>query len=110
MLYRKRKKDIDEWINDGPKALLVEGARQVGKSFLIRECLKESGKPFTEINLILDKPFRLALIKACEQGVESILVLLSLHLPSAKKRGQTDFLHRRSPSLQRTRDDGEGFG
>lgn len=37
MLYRKVQKDIEKWLNDGHDALLITGARQVGKSFLIRE-------------------------------------------------------------------------
>lgn len=42
MLYRKVQKDIEKWLNDGHDALLITGARQVGKSFLIRETLKKS--------------------------------------------------------------------
>ncbi len=42
MLYRKVQKDIEKWLNDGHDALLITGARQVGKSFLIRETLKRT--------------------------------------------------------------------
>ena len=52
MLYRKIKKSIEAWIDYGKDALLVTGARQVGKSFIIRETLKEKNKDFVEINFI----------------------------------------------------------
>ena len=52
MLYRKVKESIEAWIDYGKDALLVTGARQVGKSFIIRETLKEKNKDFVEINFI----------------------------------------------------------
>lgn len=52
MLYRKVSSEIYQWIEGGQRALLVDGARQVGKTYLIRECLKASGWDFLEINLI----------------------------------------------------------
>ena len=36
MLWRKRQKDIIDWIYNEKKALLVTGARQIGKTYLIR--------------------------------------------------------------------------
>lgn len=41
MLFRKASKEIGEWIESGKDALLVAGARQVGKTYLIRGLLKE---------------------------------------------------------------------
>ena len=32
MLYRKIENKITEWIRNGEKALLIDGARQVGKT------------------------------------------------------------------------------
>ncbi|MDD6241366.1 MAG: AAA family ATPase [Eubacteriales bacterium] len=52
MLYRKAKKSIENWIENGRDALLVVGARQVGKSFLIRETLKEHHCDYVEFNFI----------------------------------------------------------
>ena len=37
MLWRKRQKDIIDWIYNEEKALLVTGARQIGKTYLIRQ-------------------------------------------------------------------------
>ena len=52
MLYRKVQKDIEKWLNDGHDALLITGARQVGKSFLIRETLKKNKINYVEFNFI----------------------------------------------------------
>lgn len=43
MLFRKASKEIVKWIESGKDALLVAGARQVGKTYLIRELLEERG-------------------------------------------------------------------
>lgn len=43
MLRRKIEKDIMHWIESSEKALLVYGIRQVGKTYIIRECLKKAG-------------------------------------------------------------------
>lgn len=52
MLYRKVQKDIEKWLNDGQDALLITGACQVGKSFLIRETLKKNKINYVEFNFI----------------------------------------------------------
>ena len=55
MLFRKIKQDIDKWIKEGKDALLVVGARQVGKSYLIRETLKGHNCDYVEFNFIKQK-------------------------------------------------------
>ena len=52
MLFRKAYKKIDEWYKsrDG-KALMVTGARQIGKTFLIKHFLKDNVKSYIEFNL-----------------------------------------------------------
>ena len=52
MLWRKQKKTIVEWVNNGKDALLVTGARQIGKTFLIEETLKELNSDYVVFNLI----------------------------------------------------------
>ena len=52
MLYRKLKKDLEEWIYNGKDALLITGARQVGKSYLIRKTLIEKELDYVEFNFI----------------------------------------------------------
>lgn len=52
MLKRRIEERIKEWIYHGKNALLVSGARQVGKTYIIRECLNNENADFLEINLI----------------------------------------------------------
>lgn len=37
-MEREAAKSIKEWLDHGKEALLVTGARQIGKTYLIREC------------------------------------------------------------------------
>ena len=56
MLKRKAEKDIVNFLNStDKKALLISGARQVGKTFLIRELGKRHYKSFVEINFLENK-------------------------------------------------------
>ena len=56
MLYRKFEKRIEEFLQKEPnKILLVNGARQIGKSYLIRYVGKRMFKNYVEINLKEDK-------------------------------------------------------
>lgn len=52
MLRRKAEAKIQKWLENSSGALLVSGARQVGKTWSIRNCLQESGRDYLEINLI----------------------------------------------------------
>lgn len=55
MLYRKIEKDLDAYFNrKDDKVLVVTGARQIGKSFIIRHCASKRFKNVLEINLIKD--------------------------------------------------------
>lgn len=56
MLYRKISHQIrDHFKSKSDKILIVEGARQIGKSYIIRQIGKELFPNFLEINLIQDK-------------------------------------------------------
>lgn len=56
MLYRKIEKEIKEHLeNNANTILIVEGARQVGKSFIIRKVAQELFKNYIEINFAEDK-------------------------------------------------------
>ena len=67
MLRRKIKSQFEAWKGeDGRKALLVTGARQVGKSYAIREFAQRSYKVFIEINLYEDSQAREALANAAD--------------------------------------------
>lgn len=56
LLYRKIEKDIkNHFDNDINKILVINGARQIGKSFIIRKVCSELFKNYCEINLLEDK-------------------------------------------------------
>lgn len=56
MLYRKIEQPIKNHLSSGDdKILIVDGARQVGKSFIIRKVGTELFENFVEINLLEDK-------------------------------------------------------
>ena len=51
-MYRKDEEKIQKWIDSSEKALLIYGARQVGKTYLVRKVLDRNKIPFCEFNLI----------------------------------------------------------
>lgn len=91
MLYRKTSKQINEWIDNGKAALLVTGARQVGKTYLIRELLKESNKDFVEFNFI-KQPNLLSIFKsALANDEKTFLENLSVAARRSLKEGTIIF-------------------
>ena len=55
MLYRKISSFIEEYLkSENDKILLIEGARQIGKSFIIREIGKRIYPNFIELNFVED--------------------------------------------------------
>ena len=55
MLYRKIERYIDEHFKSNTdKIMILEGARQIGKSYIIREVGKRSFKNFVELNFVED--------------------------------------------------------
>lgn len=49
-MKRQYEEKIQNWIDNSKKALLIHGARQVGKTYLIREMLKKNSIPYFEVN------------------------------------------------------------
>lgn len=55
MLYRKIRSYIEEYLkSDEDKILLIEGARQIGKSYIIRDVGTELYSNYVEINFVVD--------------------------------------------------------
>ena len=55
MLYRKISTDIEAHLRSGnDKIMVVEGARQIGKSYIIREVGNRLYKNFVEVNFVKD--------------------------------------------------------
>lgn len=50
-MYRIAEEKVQNWIEHSRKALLIYGARQVGKTYLIRKVLNANQIPYFEINL-----------------------------------------------------------
>lgn len=87
MLKRKIEEEINNWISNGKKALLVDGARQVGKTYSIRKCLQNSKKDYLEINLIESAEWISALDKAV--SVEDLTINLSAATGHSLIKGET---------------------
>lgn len=82
MLFRKAKTTIDKWILSGTDALLVTGARQVGKSYLIRETLKEHKSDYVEFNFVKQK----SLIKIFDSAINEDADKFLMELRVAAKK------------------------
>ena len=55
MLYRKIQAYIEDYFNSGSnKVLLIEGARQIGKTYIIRHVGKRMFENYIEINMVQD--------------------------------------------------------
>lgn len=87
MITRIARKSIDNWITHKKDALLVTGARQIGKTYLIRQCLKESDYPYLELNFI-EQPELVALFSSAK-NVGDILMRLSLLSSKPLEKGRT---------------------
>ncbi len=92
MLYRKVQKDVINWIKEGKKALLIEGARQVGKSYLIRETLKQNKCNYIEINFIKDIKFKELFDSFVDYNVDNFILTMKLFSKNELKPGSVIFL------------------
>ena len=87
MLLRKAEKEILSWIQTSNTALLVSGARQVGKTWSIRNCLRAEGCDYLEINLI-EEPELIPAIAQCS-SVSDLVVMLSAAKNYSFTKGKT---------------------
>lgn len=84
MLDRKLRTEINDWIHGGKEALLISGARQTGKTYLIRQCLKENKVDYVEINFI-ENPELVELFKKVKD-VKDFFMRLSLAINQPLKK------------------------
>lgn len=73
-LTRKCAEKIKDWYYNSRKALLIKGARQVGKTHLIRKVLLEVGCEYVEINLI-ETPEAISVLRQATNSNELIIGL-----------------------------------
>lgn len=77
MLFRKQEKMIRNWLQNDKEALLLTGARQTGKTTLIREVLKKEQADYVEFNFIEQSEVVDTLKTVEKQGVEDLIARLS---------------------------------
>lgn len=88
MLRRKAYQNLLDWKNETKgKALCIIGARQIGKTTLIREFGKREYKYFAEINFVTDP--RAADIFRGKLSAEEIIINLTAYLQKPLERGKT---------------------
>ncbi len=88
MFYRKAWKKLVSWKKQkDKKALCIIGARQIGKTTLVRQFGRESYECFAEINFIADK--KASEIFSGELSAESIITNLTAYLQRPLKKGKT---------------------
>lgn len=92
MLYRKAKESIENWLNEEKKALLVTGARQVGKTYLITNLLEEKKLDFVSVNLI-KSPDAISIFESmASDGLDMFIKKLSMYLNKPIKPGCIIFI------------------
>lgn len=87
MLNRKIEHSIVSWINNADKALLIDGARQVGKTYIIRKVLEAQDCEYIEFNLI--KTPELVGLLASSDTVDDMITNLSLFADKPFIKGKT---------------------
>lgn len=86
-MYRKDSITVKEWLEHSDKALLVTGARQTGKTWLIRDEIDKSGYTRFEVNFI-DQPDMVGYLNA-EMSAEEFLTKLKMIMPEDCKAQKT---------------------
>lgn len=87
MLRRKVEKTIVKWIREEKKALLIDGARQVGKTYIIRNVLESERCDYIEFNL-LKTPELVSLLEKSET-IDDMITNLSLFADKPFVKGKT---------------------
>ena len=83
MLKRKIMVTLTEWKNKKNKGcLLIKGARQVGKTFIVREFAKQNYDNFIELNFFLEPKHKEIFNGSLEMN--EIIKRLTLQIPTAK--------------------------
>lgn len=92
MLARKVTNKLSAWKKkENRKSVVISGARQIGKTYIVRAFAQEYYKSFVELNFIEHPEYRT--IFAGGLDVETLLLNLSIYLPGAEFiPGETLFL------------------
>ncbi len=87
MLRRKIEKDIIKWLKNDNKALLIDGARQVGKTYIIRKVLQAENYSYNEFNLL--KTSEIVELLRNSESVDDLITNLSLFAQKPFEKGKT---------------------
>ena len=88
MLKRKAYNSITKWYKKKKKkCLLVDGARQIGKTYIIRKFLEENAKSFVEFNFYDDNLTKEAFEKA--DSAKDLLLKISVLTNKPLIKGET---------------------
>lgn len=87
VLKRKINDKIKKWYFNETKALLIKGARQVGKTYAIRNALNEIGCNYIEINLI-ESPKAIDILKN-SATIDELIMGLSIFTEKPITKGNT---------------------
>lgn len=83
MLERKITAELINWKNrEDKRALLVKGARQVGKTFIIEKFAKENYKHYININFVENPKYKA--IFDGDMDVDTLIKQISLRVPNAE--------------------------
>lgn len=83
MLERKIMKDLIKWKNnDNKMCLVVKGARQVGKTFIIDKFAKENYENYIYINFDENPAYKA--IFNDDLDIETLIKQISLRVPNAR--------------------------
>lgn len=87
MIYRKIDDFLDSFFREETKALLITGARQIGKTFSVREAAKRNFESFIEINFITS-PEAIGIFRGAKD-VSEMLLRLSAFVNKPLVKGKT---------------------
>ena len=86
MLKRKVQSTIESWIQNGKDALLIAGARQIGKTYIIRELLERHGD-YVELNFF-ERPELVELFQSAK-STKDLLMRIRLIVDKELKPNET---------------------
>ncbi len=89
MLKRALFENIEQWLEQDKQALLVTGARQIGKTYLIREVLNQHDCDYVELNFI-EQPELISFFEESKNASE-LLMRLSVAAGRILNPGKTIF-------------------
>lgn len=88
MLWRKAWKSLEEWrLEPNKKALLIKGARQIGKTTLVREFARENYACFAEFNFLEDATARS--VFAGPKSADALIENMTAYLRQPLEPGNT---------------------